>query len=983
MVTPRSPSNIDDVLQERRYQLQGQGQLPHDREPAAGAAAATAARNTNAQQADEIRPLEELPAQADWTPPLQLHGGREAPTQMPEAHSSSQRTNAQTVAAEQSAAEGQLEEQQQPLFQFQEDGGTGSCLPQPQGLRRDTSSGRSSASNSSTSRNQCGTTSSEIDAVVGSTEHVLAKLKGDEPGLSPPTVRCHPALDTEAYLSCSSSSSSSSSSSNAFSWNSLAWRSPVVTPRTPAAESPVAESPVSNRPAAREQLAQTTQQQQQQEQQEMPLTPSAVPPAPLIAEQRQREELQALPLQLLEQQQDHHQQLQQLRREQRLRQPRGLHIDRHMVLRRLQEHVQQHEAVIPTLRNYYEALFTAIHSLHMIERANLPPWEPLGGPPWPRHQAHMEGPPQGRGPPQADPWGPRGRRPRAMVEFEVDLVQADRSDMIQTAGQKLGDLEVLVATGVRLVRRGIETLEQHEQQKRERQQHQQQEGLVDVRVQLQRQTEEEQRQRKELIYYHEVRQTLVGQTELWVNLRDIAKKLDKAAPLVGGWPIKLTRVTIPLPGAEPIYRGHREAYAVPSLLPVPEADVAAEAAEAAVAAAEAAEPSGPSRPRPTAAAPAAAAQAAATPVSAAASATAAAAAPAPVETAQIAAAESSTTAAQDGTATGAATAPGTAGRVGTSRAARSRTRNARSRRAAQVAQAAAAVEAAAAAQPVIPAADMEEFGIRQFPGPIVVRNPRTHPLPCRRLRQGPLGPDGRPRWGAIGRPGHTAIPLPLWMQRQPREAFPESVYTLPLPRLPGQVREADEMSLDELQEMGFPLDMLVRWDPGQELREFHAQMELQNAEGYAGPRWELPGGPGAARRPLPAMHNRARVLPAGGDGNPLSAESSTANPSPTQSANASSPPTSAKTDSPPMGSPEASLGDIEGTAEARESVSGEPPNPDTESRPSSSASKPLEPHRGDNRENLEAVQAPKSAAAAPGTPTAPGQMPPGEKREDN
>lgn len=136
------------------------------------------------------------------------------------------------------------------------------------------------------------------------------------------------------------------------------------------------------------------------------------------------------------------------------------------------------------------------------------------------------------------------------------------------------------------------------------------------------------------------------------------------------------------------------------------------------------------------------------------------------------------------------------------------------------------------------------------------------------------------------------------MQRQPREAFPESVYTLPLPRLPGQVREADEMSLDELQEMGFPLGMLVRWDPSQELREFHAHMELQHAEGYGGPRLELPMGLGGARRPLPAIRNRGLVPPAGGS--PLSAEGSTANPSLSQSANASSPPTSTKTESPPM-----------------------------------------------------------------------------------
>ncbi|KAL8427986.1 hypothetical protein Efla_004244 [Eimeria flavescens] len=379
-------------------------------------------------------------------------------------------------------------------------------------------------------------------------------------------------------------------------------------------------------------------------------------------------------------------------------------------------------------------------------------------------------------------WNELGGHPRAMVEFEMELVHRNRNRLLRTLGEALSYLEIQGAAAKGLVEKCLK-LQQHLQHQRGA------EGDNEPRSTVQHAAYSQDWEQQQLVLQKQVIATLTAESKLWKLAVKTARELDVEAPLLGGCPIKL------LSGPHNSNMLPAD-YIVPTLLPLPrqtpqapasarrnplhqqeKLDSQPAAATTPTGAAAAANgPSGQRREGAAAAAAAAITTAADSPTAATAAMTTETAVPSALLVTAEAAAATSAAAARIGAVAAvqaieaAAIAKLSGGGALRHQASASTTAvndcisaEGRSARAAEAgepfargatdhteaathgvtASAPAASCESAAAQPAEAprheaageAAVLDEFAIRSFPGPTVVQDPRVRPLPSRRLQR--------------------------------------------------------------------------------------------------------------------------------------------------------------------------------------------------------------------------------------------------------
>ncbi|KAL8273795.1 hypothetical protein Esti_002269 [Eimeria stiedai] len=574
---------------------------------------------------------------------------------------------------------------------------------------------------------------------------------------------------------------------------------------------------------------------------------------------------------------------------------------------------QQHTACMRVFRLYYEALFTSIRSLHLSERSCLPPWEPprvtrrapnckapqqeclpqapsedvtnaaealerggiVGGTcgvvAWECQRGRAERLPQtpstGQCARTGGMWDELGGHPRAMVEFEMELVHNNRNRLLQTLESTLNQLELYGANATRLIERSLALQQQQAQVQLGEEDH------ASV-LQLQRAEDHKRRQQQHSVLQREIVETLIAESELWKRLEATSQQLDREAPLLGGFPIRLIRgpdntllpanyvmprILFP-PGrtqqaaasATPDASWQAELRGLPVVPPVAKgskyhANTPLEETsivEVADASANA------SAPRTSTAAPAAS----------------------PTESE---AANESALTRKTAAPSGAPASMDGAAVAADARASDPATVSSQSRRASaverKIATAAIIAAARASAEPTAVGVDQadnasssisasaamrresaastatDDFAFRSFPGPIVVQNPLVQRLPCRRLghrRQLPSEDSEEAdecQGPVVGRPGYTVIRLPLWMQRQPpnmAHSLHDQQQQLQQQELgqqdsrqheleQEQEQQQQELITGQLDAMRILEEMLQRRDVDGAVLDFHNELERQ------------------------------------------------------------------------------------------------------------------------------------------------------------
>ncbi|KAL8451165.1 hypothetical protein Emag_002882 [Eimeria magna] len=579
----------------------------------------------------------------------------------------------------------------------------------------------------------------------------------------------------------------------------------------------------------------------------------------------------------------------------------------------LQQQLQEHTACMRVFRLYYEALFTSIRSLHLSERSCLPPWEP----PRATRQASNCGAPRQessakatsedlanaaeapertgfirgvaragvagetqRGGAERLPqvsstrqcarrgglWDELGGHPRAMVEFEMELVHNNRNRLLQTLEKALNRLELHGANATRLIERSL-ALQQQQAQLGE-------EDHVSV-PHLERVEDQKKRRHEQHSLQGEIVKTLQAESELWKTLEATSRQLDREAPLLGGFPIRLVKwphnTLLPADYVMPRLSFPPGQTQQQAASPTPDANRQAELSSLSVAASVATssryQADTPLRGTPIA-------EAAGSPAHESAAQTSTAAPEAsPTEsvetdesavTRKAAEPSSAAPASVDGAALASGARASDPAAISTPSGSASAVKETIPR-AVLVAASHATAELAAARVdqmgngsspiPVSPATTHEpaasistdDFAIRSFPGPIVVQNPLVHRLPCRRLQQRrslPLGAADEVaecRGPAVGRPGYTVIRLPLWMQRQPpdlAQSFQlqqQQVQQQELGRQDSgqqergqeQERQQQELVTGQLHAMRILEEMLQRRNADGAVLDFHNELERQ------------------------------------------------------------------------------------------------------------------------------------------------------------
>ncbi|KAL8448480.1 hypothetical protein Emed_003814 [Eimeria media] len=581
-------------------------------------------------------------------------------------------------------------------------------------------------------------------------------------------------------------------------------------------------------------------------------------------------------------------------------------------LLQLQQQLQEHTACMRVFRLYYEALFTSIRSLHLSERSCLPPWEP---PRVTRQASNCEAPQQdcsadashenhanaAEAPEESDGiggahasaaaesqqqrgdaeglsqvpvtahsaqrrgmWDELGGHPRAMVEFEMELVHNNRNRLLQALEKALNRLELHGANATRLLNRSLALQQQQAQTQLSEDDH--------ASVNLQHAEDQNtQRQQQHAALQRQIVETLIAESELWKILETTSRQLDREAPLLGGCPIRLVKgpenillpadYVIPKLSFPPRQTQQRAASARPGVSrqaeigslsvapPVPtgsQPQANTPLRERTIAKAADAPANESAAQQSTAAPPASPTKSVETHESEAtrSAASSSSAAPASTDGAALAADTRASDPAAISTQSGSASpvkttiteaAVGTASRTPAELTAA---------RVDQVDNGSFSISASPATtheSAAITATD--DFAIRSFPGPIVVHNPFVHRLPCRRLRQrrplnlGAAEERDDCQGPAEGRPGYTVIRLPLWMQRQP----PDVAHSLQLRQQQSQQQELgqqdglgqeqeqqqQELITGQLHDMQILEEMLQRRNSDGAVLDFHHELERQ------------------------------------------------------------------------------------------------------------------------------------------------------------
>ncbi|KAL8437788.1 hypothetical protein ACSSS7_000669 [Eimeria intestinalis] len=473
----------------------------------------------------------------------------------------------------------------------------------------------------------------------------------------------------------------------------------------------------------------------------------------------------------------------------------------------------------------------------------------------------------GHSDPTAGMWDELGGHPRAMVEFEMELVHNNRDRLLQTLENALNQLELHGANATRLIRRSLALQQQQAQiQVGEG-------GHASVPHLQVAEDQNERRQQQHSALQREILETLTSESELWKTLEGASRQLDREAPLLGGFPIRLVKgprntllpadyvmpkLLLPpgqaqqsLGSAAPDASRHAELSSLPLVAPVatgsechattpvgetPNTEAAGaltnESAAQTSAAAPAALLTEPVEIGATTRRTAASSQAAL----------------ANMEEAVLAghagASDPLALSTQSGNASAVQRTTPTAARVAAARA----TAELKAARVDRVDNGASTISPAAATRHGSAASTAtDDFAIRRFPGPIIVQNPFVHSLPCRRLRQRrplpleALDEDDECQGPAVSRPGYTVILLPPWMQRQP----PDLAHSLQVQqeqlqqrhlgqqdasqqeRAQEQERQHQELLTGQVDAMRFREEMLQRRNAAGAILDFRNELERQ------------------------------------------------------------------------------------------------------------------------------------------------------------